>query len=113
MVNMPRPEQYLEILAHRKQRQLQIEREKEEERLRIEQEAQERLAEMQRLSQRLLPEEEIERILAAKDPDELLALARNPHVPIQWIRKLLTCYQVKGARQIRENAERNVQTRSS
>ncbi|RYX84411.1 hypothetical protein EON83_09790 [bacterium] len=127
--DVPTLEQYMEILAQRKQGLLRLEREAEEARLereareaRLERKAgeariqaeravEERRDQLQRLAERPLAPQEIERILTAREPDELLALASNPHVALEQIAKLTNCHNIKGARQIREAAQNNIKNR--
>ena len=112
IVDVPSPERYLEIMADKARERARIEREAEEEQLRAEQAVEARRLEMQRLSEKDLTPEEIEQIFSTQAPDELLAVARNPRLPVEWLQKLINCYGIKGARQIREAVQKNLSTQS-
>ena len=112
LFDVPGPERYLEIMADKERERARIAREAEEERLQAEQAIEARRLEMQHLSQRELTPTEIQAIFSAQASDELLAIARNPHLPVEWLQKLINCYGIKGARQIREAVQENLRAKS-
>ena len=113
--NFPNPEDYLEIMADRERKKveerLRAEYKAKQEQLKIEREAEQRRLDLERVATDKLDQIEIELILLLREPDTLLALANNSHIEIEWVQKLINCHQVKGARQIREAADRNIKTR--
>jgi hypothetical protein len=112
-LEVPTLEKYLEIIAAKERERLRAHWEEKEAQLRAERTADEKRLEVKLTAERILPEEEIQRIYSSREPEELLSLARNPHISMEWIQKLLNCYHVKGSRQIREAAERNIQSRTA
>ena len=113
--DFPNPDDYLGIMADRERQKieerLQAEHEAKQKQLRIEREAELRRLELERVSTDKLDQMEIEFILLSQEPDMLLALASNSQIEIQWVQKLINCHHVKGARQIREAADRNIEAR--
>jgi hypothetical protein len=112
-LEVPTLEKYLEIIADKERERLRAHWDEKEAQLRVERAAEERRLEVKLMAERILPEEEIQRVYSGKEPDELLSLASNPHASMEWIQKLITCHHVKGSRQIREAAERNIQSRTA
>jgi hypothetical protein len=88
-----------------------MEREERDKQLQAEREAEERRCELERVAKDILNSEEIKFILSFQEPELLLALAGNPQISVDWIQKLINCHHVKGARQIREAAEKNIKAR--